>query len=276
MNDVERLYAYALTVTGDTAIASEAVHDALVVTAARSCEWGAADPWPRMVALTRNECFRQLRARSRFVDTADAIVTNESDAMAALTPGERDALALSLRTDLSAGDVAHVMGVSAQSLQTRVSEAQQSWRDAVQVLVSTTVRPAPCSGLELILAGSDHEGYLWPRQRRQIVAHVKGCTRCRQASSAAVAQGVAELEVDQELTPPSEIESRVADTVADHHRAATLAERAGAFTSEGFAEPLETNDYSTTPWLKRAVLAAAVSTVLLLLALAVFGLVSRT
>jgi len=276
VNDVERLYAYALTVTGDTAIATEAVHDALVVTAVRSSEWGDADPWPRMVALTRNECFRQLRARTLFVDTAAPIATDETDAMAALTPGERDALALSLRTDLSAGDVAHVMGVSAQSLQTRVSQAQQSWRDAVQVLVSTTVRPAPCPGLELILAGSDHEGYLWPRQRRQIVAHVKGCTRCRHASSAAVAQGVSALEVDHELTPPVEIKTRVADTVKETGRATTLAERAGAFSVEGFVQPLETNDYSTMPWLKRAVIAAAVSTVLLLLALAVFGLVSRT
>jgi DNA-directed RNA polymerase specialized sigma24 family protein len=276
VTDVERLYAYALTVTGDIGIASEAVHDALVVAAVRSAQWSDGDPWPRTVGLTRNECFRQLRARNRFVDTADAIAITETDAMAALTPGERDALALSLRTDLSADEMAQVMGVSTQAMQTRVSQAQQAWRDSVQVLVSTTVRPAPCPGLESILAACDHEGYLWPRQRRQIVAHVKACTRCRQASSAAVAQGVAGLEVDQELTPPVAIDERVAATLEEGDRATTLAERAGTFSAEGFPQPLETNDYATTPWLKRAVIAAAASTVFLLLALAVFGLAART
>ncbi len=96
-------------VTRDPGIAAEAVHDALVASTALADRARHSERLVWLLALTRTECVRQLRARTVFIDTA-LPVTPFADPFDVLTPGDRDALCLMRRSDLTAGEGARAMG----------------------------------------------------------------------------------------------------------------------------------------------------------------------
>jgi RNA polymerase sigma factor (sigma-70 family) len=173
----DRLFAYAVSVLRDRDLAADALHDALLVAHDRAEQLrdpGRLRAW--LFAITRNECLRILRARSRYADQEEATdmpdTTVDLDAglareeaaalvaagMGALSATDRDVLALALRHDLDPSDVSAALGVSANQAHARLSRARASLERAIGAVLLARTRGRDCPELAAILAAASVDG----------------------------------------------------------------------------------------------------------------------
>lgn len=195
----QRLFAYSVTVVQDRAAAEDATHESLMAAVAKIDKLRNPEqlrPW--LFAITRNRCLTLLGDRKRFTDNADGLdmipvdddptvglARHESaalvtEALAGLAPADRDTLALALRHDLDAADVALAMGSNQPTARARISRAKAALTGSVTALLlarDATDPTAPaCDGLQQALAGFTGE---WtPLIRKRVAKHVKSCAQC--------------------------------------------------------------------------------------------------
>ncbi|SCD27702.1 DNA-directed RNA polymerase specialized sigma subunit, sigma24 family, partial [Streptomyces sp. DvalAA-14] len=149
-------------------------------------------PW--LYALARWACLRRLAAGPAAVPSASEAVTEQRAAQLALlawpeaagtTPEQREALELAVRHQLTAREVAHVLGLDAEATRSLLAQAAcevERTRTALAV-VDTGHCPAVAQ-----LAG-DARVLLGTALRGELVRHVDDCAVCRRTAERVVADG---------------------------------------------------------------------------------------
>jgi len=274
-----KLYTYALTMLRDPASAQDVVHDALLVAAGSIGQ--LRDPMklrPWLYAITRNECLRTLRGRTRFSDSHEVVEMADtvdfdaglrrdeaarliSQAMVAMSPADRDIVTLALQHDLDVERISEVTGATPNTVHARLSRARAGLSDAVSALALYRSR-SRCEELQAIISPPDQP--LTPLLRKRIARHIKTCEDCEQRRRAALAAMGPAMAAPMYLTPPDTLPARIVASLqaGDAER---LARRAAPFDDDGFPFPLDAS--SRSKWLLPAAFAAAG-----LLMLAVVGL----
>jgi RNA polymerase sigma factor (sigma-70 family) len=207
----ESLYGYCGWLLGGPSRAADAVHDAFVIAAA-SLD-GLADPGrlrPWLYAVARSECHRRLRAGETGPDEAAALAGRSEAggdawraelrglvraAMDGLSPGEREAIELGFRHDLSGADLAAVLGVSRNQAHALASRARGRLERELGVLLVARTGRWTCPVLDVMLY--DWDGQMGAPMRKQVARHVGQCDACayrrRSALRPAVLAGMAPL-----------------------------------------------------------------------------------
>lgn len=266
--------SYAAVVTRDLTVASDAVRDALVVAGGRSARgMEPMDRVPWLLALTRTECLRQLRARTVFGDTPGTVSLADGDPFDALTPIERDALALAVRDDIDRDQSARAMGCSVGVARSRVESAQRAWTDVARTLLLLR-DPPDCARLpHLAEECVDDDGTIARSGWRRLAGHARSCAVCMPVVRPQVVEALSEMALPAGMPAPG-VTERAAELAARSDRVEHLIERAGPWRADGFPVPPE-DDPDARVWARRAAVLTAISGALLLVALIVLGLTSR-
>lgn len=269
-----KLYTYALTMLRDPASAQDVVHDALLVAVGSIGQ--LRDPMrlrPWLYAITRNECLRTLRGRTRFSDSEEAVEMVDtvdfdaglrraeaarliSQAMAALSPADREIVALALQHDLDVERISEVTGSTPNTVHARLSRARSGLSDAVSALALHRSR-RHCEELQAIISPADQP--LTPLLRKRISRHVKSCDDCEQRRRVALAAMGPAMAAPLYIAAPDTLPARIVASL-QAGEAERLARRAAPFDDDGFPGPLDAR--SRHKWLLPA---AFVSVLLILL-----------
>jgi RNA polymerase sigma factor (sigma-70 family) len=190
-----RLHAYSRALLADGDAAADVVHDTFLIANERVAQLREPDrlgAW--LYAIARSECLRRLRLRKRTApmveelpppgdgtDPGRAVQAAEVRALvhaaaAGLNHGDREMIELAIRHDLSAGEIASVLGVSANHAHARLSRARGQLEAALGALLVARGRAGRCPELEQLLAGWD--GQLTALWRKRIHRHVQDCLSC--------------------------------------------------------------------------------------------------
>ena len=191
----DRLYAYCRGLLRDGDAASDIVHDTFLIASRRAGDIREPDrlqAWLYTVA--RRECLRVLRAQRRTTPLAEfdepaidptdpgravqAAQVRELVATAAtgLSDGDREIIELAVRHDMSAADVAAVLGVGANHAHARISRARTQLLRSLGALLMARSDPAHCDELADLVRGWN--GQFTPLLRKRVSRHIERCPRC--------------------------------------------------------------------------------------------------
>ncbi|MET8333551.1 sigma-70 family RNA polymerase sigma factor [Streptosporangium canum] len=244
----ERLNDYAHSLLGDRDAAAGAVHDALVI--AHGCverlrEPGRLRPW--LYALAR--CAAGTRAPRRPApapefddrDTPEEreLVALVHEALAELSGQEREVLELSLRHDLSTGEVGAVLGMSSRQAATRLGRAREHLENAAAAVVLAKVGRAHCPDLSAMV--DSWEGPLTTMLRRRLSSHIGRCEVCLERRDRHVSAGRL-LDMVPVAFPPLSLRRRYIETCVNPDLAgarAAVVEAGDRFDRAGFPTPAE-------------------------------------
>jgi RNA polymerase sigma factor (sigma-70 family) len=255
----DRLLAYCRGLLRDEQAAADAVHDTFILASERAGQLREPQrlrAW--LYAIAHNECLRQLRGRSRHLplEEVSEVSAPPSDpgaavhadqvrelvwaAAAALNPGDRQVFELMVRHELSAADVAAVLGISTDHAHARLSRARAQLERALAALLVARTGGRDCAGLAQLLRGWN--GVLSTLQRKRIGRHVEGCSVCtrrqhEQLRPAALLSAYAGLPF---LAAPDALWSRIRRTSAPAGPQAgpdTVVPRAEFDAGTGFPKP---------------------------------------
>lgn len=244
----ERLNDYAHSLLGDRDAATGAVHDALVL--AHGCverlrEPGRLRPW--LYALAR--CAAGTRAPRRPAPAPDfddrdtpeerELVALVHEALAELSGQEREVLELSLRHDLSTGEVGAVLGMSSRQAATRLGRAREHLENAAAAVVLAKVGRAHCPDLSAMV--DSWEGPLTTMLRRRLSSHIGRCEVCLERRARHVSAGRL-LDMVPVAFPPLSLRRRYIETCVNPDLAgarAAVVEAGDRFDRAGFPTPAE-------------------------------------
>ena len=184
------LHAFCSALLTRPADAAGIVQDTFVVAGARLAGLRDRDclkPW--LYAVARNECHRRLRAPAGAagagqVNDAGAGIDLEraelaevvSAVIAALEPGEREVVELSLRQDFSTEDLASTLGVPVSQADALASRACERFETSLGALLVARTGRVSCGRLDEML--EDWNGQLTEPLRKQLSRHVQHCRAC--------------------------------------------------------------------------------------------------
>ncbi|MEV0419957.1 RNA polymerase sigma factor [Streptosporangium canum] len=244
----ERLNDYAHSLLGDRDAAAGAVHDALVLAhgrVERLREPGRLRPW--LYALTR--CAAGTRTPRRPApapefddrDTPEEreLVALVHEALAELSGQEREVLELSLRHDLSTGEVGAVLGMSSRQAATRLGRAREHLENAAAAVVLAKVGRAHCPDLSAMV--DSWEGPLTTMLRRRLSSHIGRCEVCLERRDRHVSAGRL-LDMVPVAFPPLSLRRRYIETCVNPDLAgarAAVVEAGDRFDRAGFPTPAE-------------------------------------
>ena len=259
--DVASLVDLAVLTALDPAISATAIRDALIVLESRPQKAPATVEPLVVLAHTRAEVWRQLRARGIHTDTAPE-VRFDAEPLSSLTPAERTALYLVGRRKLPLHDVGFVMDVSGR-------EARRLHRLASVALVRAVTALAlamdltPCIMRDEIAARG--AGMLSRRDIDALTMHAAECRICvewlRKADQRAI-DGYGTLGAPTD----GDVDAVLADyrhvTVEERQR---IVKRAGMLRRDGRPprEPLLLGDPQR--WMRRAIGFGIASVMLMIL-----------
>ncbi|MBG0815628.1 sigma factor [Planomonospora sp. ID82291] len=219
----ERLNDYAFSLLADLDDAADAVHDALVVAhgcADRLRDAGRLRPW--LYALVRSRCAAGSRSArgagpAPAVDEPDDPGERELAGLVRETLGElggqeREALELSLRHGLSAGEVGAVLGLTSRQAAARLGRARDHLENAAAAVVLARIGRAHCPDLSAMV--DSWEGPLTPALRRRLSAHIARCEVCAGLRDRHVPAGRL-LDLLPAALPPLSLRRRTIGTCAD-------------------------------------------------------------
>ncbi|WP_059010813.1 BACON domain-containing protein [Streptomyces specialis] len=199
---LDGLFTYCLSLMGEHAAAPAALGEALAQ-AERRHERGRppADPAllrPWLYALARWSCLRRLgagdgRAAARTVPRAageDAAQRRRELAAlgwpeaAGATAGQREALELAVRHQLTRREVARVLRVPEQTARTLLADGAREVERTRAALAAVSAASCPAAAA---LSGDDPGLLLGPGLRRELLRHVAECPSCRLIAQRALA-----------------------------------------------------------------------------------------
>jgi RNA polymerase sigma factor (sigma-70 family) len=189
------LYAFCSSLLTEPAAAADAVQDTFVIAAARLAALRDPDclqPW--LYAVARSQCRRRLAARggSAVQDGPDELTGEPAGSgidleraelpevvgsvIAALGPGEREVIELSLRQGFSSDDLASVLGVSSVQADALAARACGQFEQALAAVLVARSGRAQCARLDELLEGWD--GQLTAPLRQRLGRHIQHCRVC--------------------------------------------------------------------------------------------------
>ncbi len=198
----DRLFGYALGVTGSREAAADAVSDTLLLAHARFRQLrdrSKLRPW--LYAICRNECLRGIRVGNRFApleaagevadvatDPVAGVVADDArhlieSAFQGMNESDREVIELALRHELSPTQISEIIGVSPNNASARLSAAKVQLERAVGALLLLRSRGSSCEDLRKIVSGQSFT----PLLRKRIVRHSEQCPECTSTRKRAVA-----------------------------------------------------------------------------------------
>lgn len=194
----DRLYAYVRSLIGDSVSAADLVQDTFVLASQHVGQLrdpGRLRPW--LYAIARSQATRHLRHRMR-TTTLDSIDEPAADpvepaaavqraqvvelvraAMAGLNEGDQEVAELAIRHEISAADIASILGVSVNHAHARLARVRAQLTVALGALVTARRRQGECPVLDEMLHGWD--GRLTPLLRKRLNRHIQSCKTCAAA-----------------------------------------------------------------------------------------------
>ncbi|MEV0996544.1 sigma-70 family RNA polymerase sigma factor [Nonomuraea sp. NPDC050202] len=250
----ERLHDYAFSLSGQSDVAADSVHDALVT--AQGCVARLREParlraW--LYALTRFQVRARMARRpgtpsggmplpafpepGEHGDTELADLVHE--ALGELSRGQREVLKLSVRHGLTPSEVGAVLGLTSRQSAARLGRARDHLENAAAAVLLARTGRAHCPDLSAML--DSWEGPLTPLLRRRLSGHISGCEVCtegrhRQVSAAKL------LDLVPLAHPPISLRRRVIDTCVKPELDDTrvlITDRGDSFDRSGFPVPAD-------------------------------------
>lgn len=193
-----RLFDYCHALLRDQEFAADAVHDSLIAATehiAKLREPERFRGW--LYAIARNHCLRVLRdpelpeerrpapeeTDDAFVDAEERLRREETrrlvfSAMAGLAGRHREAVDLSIRHELTAEEIAGIVGKSSQDAIELVAEARDELDNALAASIIARTGRADCPSVAAL--ADEHDWPLPTDVCRKLIRHIDSCPVCRE------------------------------------------------------------------------------------------------
>jgi RNA polymerase sigma factor (sigma-70 family) len=254
-----RLFDYCHALLRDEDLAADALHDSLIATQehiAKLREPERFRSW--LYAILRNECLRQLADRERseqrheapeeagnaFLDADERRRREETrqlvlSALAGLTARHREAVDLAARHDLSAEEIAGILGISSQQATELVAQARDDLDNSLAAAIIARTGRGDCPSVAALV--DEQEWPLPPDVCRKLMRHIESCPTCRDRRKRKVSTNRL-MQVLPVAAIPSDLRMAVlslAEAPDQHQSRTRIAQRAEPFDVWGWPTSLD-------------------------------------
>jgi RNA polymerase sigma factor (sigma-70 family) len=192
-----RLFDYCHALLRDEDLAAEALRDSLIAALAHIDKLREPERFRSwLYTLVRNECLRRLRDPQTPEDrhpaaeeTDDAFLDSDErerrletrrfvhSALAGLPGRHREAVDLAVRHELSAEELAGVLGVSSQEALELMAESRDELDNALAAAIIARTGRGDCPSVAAL--ADEHDWPLPPEVSRKLIRHIASCPTCR-------------------------------------------------------------------------------------------------
>ncbi|MFL6056302.1 MAG: RNA polymerase sigma factor [Actinoallomurus sp.] len=192
-----RLFDYCHALLRDEDLAAEALRDSLIAALAHIDKLREPERFRSwLYALVRNECLRRLRdpqtpeeRHPAAEETDDAFLDSDErerrletrrlvhSALAGLPGRHREAVDLAVRHELSAEELAGVLGISSQEALELMAESRDELDNALAAAIIARTGRGDCPSVAAL--ADEHDWPLPPEVSRKLIRHIASCPTCR-------------------------------------------------------------------------------------------------
>lgn len=254
-----RLFDYSHALLRDQDLAADALHDSLIATQQHIGKLREPERFRSWIyAIVRNECLRQLgdpdRPQQRheapeqnedaFVDAEERQRLEETrqlvhSALAGMAARHREAVDLSARHDLSAEELAGVLGISSQQATELVAQSRDDLDNSLAAAIIARSGRGDCPSVAALV--DEDEWPLPPEVCRKLIRHIESCPVCRDRRKRKVSTNRL-MQVLPVAAIPSDLRMAVlslAEAPDQHEHRVRIAQRAEPFDVWGWPTSLE-------------------------------------
>jgi RNA polymerase sigma factor (sigma-70 family) len=249
-----RLFDYCHALLRDEDLAADALRDSLIAALLHIDKLREPERFRSwLYTIVRNACLRRLRdeqtpeqrhpaaeeADDTFLDAEERQRRMETrrlvhSALAGLPGRHREAVDLAVRHELSAEELAGILGISSQEALELVAESRDELDNALAAAIIARTGRGDCPSVAALV--DEHDWPLPPEVSRKLMRHIGSCPTCRDRRKRKVSTNRL-LQVMPVAAPPSRLRGTVLSLAAapDQHEARTLiAQRAEPFDAWGW------------------------------------------
>jgi RNA polymerase sigma factor (sigma-70 family) len=254
-----RLFDYSHALLRDQDLAADALHDSLIATQQHIGKLREPERFRSWIyAIVRNECLRQLgdpdRPQQRheapeqnedaFLDAEERQRLDETrqlvhSALAGMAARHREAVDLSARHDLSAEELAGVLGISSQQATELVAQSRDDLDNSLAAAIIARSGRGDCPSVAALV--DEDEWPLPPEVCRKLIRHIESCPVCRDRRKRKVSTNRL-MQVLPVAAIPSDLRMAVlslAEAPDHHEHRVRIAQRAEPFDVWGWPTSLE-------------------------------------
>lgn len=254
-----RLFDYCHALLRDQDLAADALHDSLIATHQHIAKLREPERFRSWIySIVRNECLRQLadpdrpeqrheapeQSEDAFLDAEERQRLDETrqlvhSALAGMAARHREAVDLSARHDLSAEELAGVLGVSSQQATELVAQARDDLDGSLAAAIIARTGRGDCPSVAALV--DEQEWPLPPDVCRKLMRHIESCPTCRDRRKRKVSTNRL-MQVLPVAAMPSDLRMAVlalAEAPDQHEHRRLIAQRAEPFDVWGWPTSLE-------------------------------------
>jgi RNA polymerase sigma factor (sigma-70 family) len=254
-----RLFDYSHALLRDQDLAADALHDSLIATQQHIGKLREPERFRSWIyAIVRNECLRQLADPDRpqqrheapeqnedaFLDAEERQRLDETrqlvhSALAGMAARHREAVDLSARHDLSAEELAGVLGISSQQATELVAQSRDDLDNSLAAAIIARSGRGDCPSVAALV--DEDEWPLPPEVCRKLIRHIESCPVCRDRRKRKVSTNRL-MQVLPVAAIPSDLRMAVlalAEAPDQHEHRVRIAQRAEPFDVWGWPTSLE-------------------------------------
>lgn len=254
-----RLFDYSHALLRDQDLAADALHDSLIATQQHIVKLREPERFRSWIyAIVRNECLRQLADPDRPVQRHEAPEQSEDafldaderqrleetrqlvhSALAGMAARHREAVDLSARHDLSAEELAGVLGISSQQATELVAQSRDDLDNSLAAAIIARTGRGDCPSVAALVDENE-----WPLPSdvcRKLIRHIESCPVCRDRRKRKVSTNRL-MQVLPVAAIPSDLRMAVlslAEAPDQHENRLRIAQRAEPFDVWGWPTSLE-------------------------------------
>ncbi|MDN3360005.1 sigma-70 family RNA polymerase sigma factor [Actinomadura sp. DC4] len=254
-----RLFDYSHALLRDQDLAADALHDSLIATQQHIGKLREPERFRSWVyAIVRNECLRQLadpdrpgqrheapeQSEDAFLDAEERQRLEETrqlvhSALAGMAARHREAVDLSARHDLTAEELAGVLGISSQQATELVAQARDDLDNSLAAAIIARTGRGDCPSVAALV-----DENVWPLPSdvcRKLIRHIESCPVCRDRRKRKVSTNRL-MQVLPVAAIPSDLRMAVlslSEAPDQHENRLRIAQRAEPFDVWGWPTSLE-------------------------------------
>jgi RNA polymerase sigma factor (sigma-70 family) len=254
-----RLFDYCHALLRDQDLAADALHDSLIATREHIGKLREPERFRSWIySIVRNECLRQLgdpdrpqqrheapeQSEDAFLDAEERQRREETrqlvhSALAGMAARHREAVDLSARHDLSAEELAGVLGISTQQATELVAQARDDLDNSLAAAIIARTGRGDCPSVAALV---DEDEWPLPSEVcRKLIRHIESCPVCRERRKRKVSTNRL-MQVLPVAAMPSDLRMAVlslAEAPDQHENRLRIAQRAEPFDVWGWPTSLE-------------------------------------
>ena len=254
-----RLFDYCHALLRDQDLAADALHDSLIATHEHIGKLREPERFRSWIyAIVRNECLRLLadpdrpdqrheapeQSEDAFLDAEERQRREETrqlvhSALAGMAARHREAIDLSARHDLSAEELAGVLGISSQQATELVAQARDDLDNSLAAAIIARTGRGDCPSVSALV--NEDEWPLPSDVARKLMRHIESCPVCRERRKRKVSTNRL-MQVLPVAAMPSDLRMAVlslAEAPDQHEHRMLIAQRAEPFDVWGWPTSLE-------------------------------------